>query len=1043
MKRFRQQREIRNLGADAVATEQAPASSPPWNRWRRPFWLLLLVAAAVLAWAVRTEYLTSSLEARPLSELAGQLTFQVEPGPSDAIRYPGAGPYDMRMGYARLPHIIDQLRRQGYEVTAQARMSPDLLALRDWGLSTIYREKDESGLDLGECHGLSLYSQRFPRRVFAAFDAVPPLLVDSLLFIENRDLLDPEHPKRNPAIEWDRFSKAALDQAQHLVDDSHRAPGGSTLATQIEKYRHSREGRTDSGVEKLRQMASASVRAYLGGENTLAARRQIVLSYLNTVPLSAQSGFGEVNGIGDGLWAWYARDFNEMSGLLRALTGKQAASPAPGSALAYKQALSLLIAQRRPSYYLGRGEAELNGLTNSYLRVMTEAGVIPAALRDAALPIELKRRMQAPEELQGSFIDRKAATAVRAKLANALGMPRAYDLDRLDLRAGTTLNGEVQRAATELLRSLGNSKNAKAAGLYGFRLFNEGDDTSKIVFSFTLFERGEGANLLRVQTDNVDQPFDLNEGARLDFGSTAKFRTLVTYLELVAELHAQWSKLSPEALSAVKVHPKDPLERWARDYLRQTPGASLKAMLEAAMDRSYSGNPGETFFTGSGAHHFENFEPEEDHQVFSVREALKHSVNLAFIRLLRDVVYHLMSQSAKADEALQDDRDDPARQDYLSRFADQEGREFLARFYRKYKGKSAAEAEELLLHRRTPARLAAAFFGLEPQADAQDLGAFLARRMDGDKRPDDKTLQDLVAKYGPERWSLGDRGYLAGVHPLELWVVGQLRHRPEASLSDLVAQSREQRQDVYSWLFKTRHKGAQDRRIRDLIEQEAFGEILRRWRRLGYPFETLTPSYATALGASGDRPAALAELMGIIVNRGVRLPIVRVPSLQFGAGTPFETRLDVQPAKGERLLPAEVADTVREALAGVVDGGTAGRLKGSFVLKDGTVVQAGGKTGTGDHRFTVVGRGGQIVSARVVSRTGAFVFYLGDRYFGTIVAYVQEPYAARYKFTSALPAQLLKALAPTLLPLLNEDPSCKAPGAQVRPKGQMTGAAHL
>jgi len=278
VKRFRQQREIRNLGADAVATEQAPASSPPWNKWRRPFWLLLLVAAAVLAWAVRTEYLTSSLEARPLSELAGQLSFQVEPGPSDAIRYPGAGPYDMRMGYARLPHIIDQLRRQGYEVTAQARMSPDLLALRDWGLSTIYREKDESGLDLGECHGLSLYSQRFPRRVFAAFDAVPPLLVDSLLFIENRDLLDPEHPKRNPAIEWDRFSKAALDQAQHLVDDSHRAPGGSTLATQIEKYRHSREGRTDSGVEKLRQMASASVRAYLGGENTLAARRQIVLS---------------------------------------------------------------------------------------------------------------------------------------------------------------------------------------------------------------------------------------------------------------------------------------------------------------------------------------------------------------------------------------------------------------------------------------------------------------------------------------------------------------------------------------------------------------------------------------------------------------------------------------------------------------------------------------------------------------------------------------------------------------------------------------------
>jgi hypothetical protein len=40
----------------------------------------------------------------------------------------------------------------------------------------------------------------------------------------------------------------------------------------------------------------------------------------------------------------------------------------------------------------------------------------------------------------------------------------------------------------------------------------------------------------------------------------------------------------------------------------------------------------------------------------------------------------------------------------------------------------------------------------------------------------------------------------------------------------------------------------------------------------------------------------------------------------------------------------------------------------------------------------------------------------GDRYFGTIMAYVLEPHAANYKFTSAMPAQLLKALTPGLLP---------------------------
>src|SRR5439155_955407 len=216
--------------------------------------------------------------------------------------------------------------------------------------------------------------------------------------------------------------------------------------------RHSPQGRTESGKEKLRQMASASMRAYLDGEDTGAWRRHIVLSYLNTVPLSAQPGFGEVNGSGDGPWAWYARDWTEVNRPLappplgmaprRALAFNEALLPL--QALAYKQALSLMIAQRRPSHYLVQGEMDLNALTNSYLRVMADAGIVSAALRDAALPLELKLRTQAPLEVQGSFIDRKAATAVRGKLANVLDISRSYDLDRLDLRATTTLDGEVQ-----------------------------------------------------------------------------------------------------------------------------------------------------------------------------------------------------------------------------------------------------------------------------------------------------------------------------------------------------------------------------------------------------------------------------------------------------------------------------------------------------------------------------------------------------------------------------------------------------------------------
>jgi len=937
------------------------------------------------------------------------------------------------MGYHQLPEFVKRLQRQGYAVTAQARMSPKLVELSDDGLFPAYREKAQAGLEVRDCRGEPLFAARYPERIYPRFEAVPPLLVESLLYIENRELLDPE-PTRNPAVEWDRFGKAVFDQLLRRVDDSHHAAGGSTLATQIEKYRHSPEGRTETARDKLRQMASASLRSYIDGENTLPRRRQIVLDYLNTVPLSARAGFGEVNGLGDGLWVWYGRELAEVNQLLslpvadigprnrkrNALAFKQAL--VDRQALAFKQALSLMVAQRRPSYYLSDdAEASLRELTDSYLRVMADAGVISPVLRDAALPLPLKLQLQPVTEKAVSFVGRKAATAVRGKLQTMLAMPRAYDLDRLDLSVDSSLDSRTQLAATTLLRGLAHPEGAKAAGLYGHHLLSERDDTSKITVSVTLFERAEGVNLLRVQTDNVDQPFDLNEGARLDLGSTAKLRTLVTYLEQVAELHRRWSGLDAVQLAATEVNRKDPIARWAREHLTRAEDRSLPAMLEAAMLRTYSASPHEGFFTGGGLHHFENFEPQDNRRTMSLREAFTRSVNLVFIRLMRDVVYHVMAGSAESSAAVIENPADPRRQDYLSRFADKEGRAFIVRFYRKYAAHTAPEVEELLLQntRPTPVRLASLFYGLEPKAGPEALARFLKLRLPGSE----SSAAALHDKYRADRWSLADRGYLAGVHPLELWVAGYLRHHPKATLTETVAASRAERQEVYGWLFKTRHKGAQDSRIRGLLEMEAFMEIHRSWKRLGYPFESLTPSYATALGASGDRPAALAELMGVIVNGGMRLPVTRVNALQFASATPYETRLTYRPPRAERVLDAEVADVVRRALIGVVEEGTAKRLKGALLARDGKAFAIGGKTGTGDHRFDVYGRGGKLLSSRVVNRSATLAFLIGDRYFGTIMAYVHEPHAANYKFTSAMPSQLLKALAPSLL-LLVEGSTC-------------------
>ena len=129
-------------------------------------------------------------------------------------------------------------------------------------------------------------------------------------------------------------------------------------------------------------------------------------------------------------------------------------------------------------------------------------------------------------------------------LPATLGVKSNYELDRLDLTVKTTLDYGTQQAVTHALRQLSEPDKARAAGIVGFRMLNENIDLAPIVYSLMLFERGEKGNLLRIQTDNYDQPLDINEGIRLDLGSTAKLRTMVHYLELVTEIYQQYKDLS-------------------------------------------------------------------------------------------------------------------------------------------------------------------------------------------------------------------------------------------------------------------------------------------------------------------------------------------------------------------------------------------------------------------------------------------------------------------------------------------------------------------
>ena len=986
------------------------------------FWIGLALGCGL---AVH-ELLSSEWQADYLSKKTKDLTFKVGEGPSPSIRFPTTGPFDERFGYANLASLGRNLVARDFDIVKQAQMSPDLLALVDRRIFPPYREKTQTGLQIIDCGNSPLFSARYPERTYGNFSAIPKLLVDSLLFIENRELLDTTYPNRNPAVEWDRFGKALVDQGISVLLPSHDTQGGSTLATQIEKYRHSPDGRTASGKEKLQQMASASLRAYLDGPNTRAARERIVLDYLNTVPLAAQAGYGEVNGIGDGLWAWYSRDFSEVSQLLQQPIGQVDSAR---QALAYKQALSLMIAERRPSDLLNAKATVLNELANTHLRLLAQAGVITPAFRDAALAAELVLRTNKVVTPPRAFATQKMAMTVRTHLAGLIDTTRLYDLDRLDLNVQSTLHKSLQKSVTDVLYQLKDASVTNALGLNQKQLL-ENADPAKVVYSFTLFERTDQGNLLRVQTDNYEQPFDINQGTKLDLGSTAKFRTLVTYLEIVAALHERFADTSKEELAKVEVDPRDVLTRWAIDYLKTNGSGDLLTMLESAMDRNYSSSVGEEFFTGGGAHHFDNFNAADDGQIMPLREGFRNSVNLVFVRLMRDVVRHYMFQTPGSSAKLLTDANDPRRKEYLTRFADREGRIFVRRFLQKYRDKSVQEAEDLLLQgvRATDAKLATIFRSIDPDAGEGSFSAFLGKHR-GEDKPNEAKTKSLYEQYAAEKFSLADRGYIVGVHPLELWVVGFLRTNPGATEAQVLEASSDERQAVYRWLFSTRRKNAQDRRILNLLEVEGFLEVHRAWKRLGYPFDSLVPSYASALGSSADRPAALAELMGIIVNEGVRRPTVRLQSLHFAAATPYETRFERRLKSGERVMPKEVAEVARRALIDVVQSGTAKRLNGALTDGHGNVIEIGGKTGTGDHRFDTYGKQGQLLSSRVVNRSATFMFLLGDQYFGTLVAYVPGEDAAKYHFTSALATQILKNLMPTLTPLFdpNKLAACHSP----------------
>ncbi|HVE21024.1 MAG TPA: transglycosylase domain-containing protein [Acidocella sp.] len=1001
---------------------------------RRLYWLCWLVVLGLLGWGLATEARTSYLQAHYFTRLDRQISYNLAPGPSPSIRFPGPGPYDVRLGYADLPTIITSLTAHQLQISQQARWSPRLDWFVDHGGYTLYTPKQQTGLQMFDRSGVTLFSARYPQRFYQQFSEVPPVVANSLMFIEDRDLLETTEPKRDPAVEWSRFMLAAGARIAGTINHRWQRGGASTLATQIVKFRDSPGGRTDSIGEKMRQMVTAAAAAYQGGPDTLPARKNILVTYLNSTPLASYPGYGEVIGLPEAMWIWYGADFSAAGNLLMSPATDPATLAAQGQA--YREMLSLLLAGRRPAYYLLQNRAALEALTDYYVRQLGRAGIISPALRDATLASRLPFRDDMPPPAPVSFVDNKATGWMQAELLSLLHVPNTWSLDRFDLTARTSLDEAAQQRVIAVLTRLSDPAYDQSLGLVGkYMLAGATPKPALINWSFVLYERGADANYVRIHADSLDAPFDINSGAMLQLGSTSKLRTLTTYLDIITSLNRSLAPLSTADLAHLGTTAPDALTRWAATYLATAKDRSLRPMLEAAMQRTYSASP-VTFFTGGGDNSFGNFEPWEDSTVPTVEFAFENSINCAFIRLMRDIRDYEIAAAGIDEKYLLSHPDDPARLPYLERFIHTEGLHYLYHFYDEDRGLTPLQALDRLTTHTSPmaSHLAVLYLAIFPQASEASMTDFLRQHMPrqsfAEVAPD--RLTKLYQQFAGNKFSLNDEAYVAGLHPLRIWLTAYLQTHPNAGWNEIAAASPQAIDQSYTWLFRRGKTFQQNVRIQTIIEQDAFARIWQDWRRQGYPFDHLVPSLGTTLGASGDRPDALATLMGIILNGGVRQPTVDFDRLNFADGTPYQTDFTSKPDPKPVLDPA-VADIERQALMGVVQNGTAKLLAGSYHLADGKPMQIGGKTGSGDNRFHIYGPGGALRGERVVDRTATFVFFLGNQYFGTVTAYVPGPHAAGFSFTSAMAAQLLKALQPQLDPLLGVPvPTAPPPKAVVQ-----------
>lgn len=965
--------------------------------------LLMLILAEEIRYGIGFRYLTSKVE--KVAQLESQ------PGHSQVWGIPiPDSPRWKRDGMTYYPQLFSVLKDEGFRVDKKTHLvlSPQAEKLLEMGIVPFnhYQGQAFSGIKILDRHRHSIYEFEHPNQ-FKNFEHISPFILKALLVWENdklRHLVLPPNNSNNAQesdielnylIEGPRIIKSLGEYLQYKVTGEGAFSGGSTLMTTLEKITNTPGGRTQGVTDKIRQMIGAGLHLY--ANDSSSGIKKALVDFLNTVPMAGgpRTYEGELYGFGASYYAWFGHSIDELNAQLNSkdrLVRSQA----------FKNICTLIVSIRRPSQLLNDPQA-VEQQANILLKRLNQKSLLNSALYVKAKALHPAWMPQAKDRRQldyamhrESFSARNQYTQwVRRAVAKKSGdkEARKINLQTVDLMPVTIemstdaqLEQNIRKVLDDMYSDIAQKSpfvQNKQKGLLNNLTKKE---LQQIEYAVTVLEIDESRRwkILANTDTQANVVYNPAKQGRFQWGSTAKLRVLVNYLMIIHDearlLQSDLQQLNSQRLQQYKKSSVT-IKRLLAAYIDKHPQAEMNEILDWAMSRRISADPGEKFLTGESWHQFHNYKKSDDRKNPNLWQMTTESINLSYVRLMRDVVDYYIEQMGYDKKRILNDKHNLTRKKIIA---------------------DAIKKEEQFYHQGMN------FFIAMIKAQFHETLSITDKEIVNKAREVVKDLDNTNDRQMQEYKRLASMFKRITSYE-KSWLLAKVRgHESVNTISVDEEQERIVRQ-TSNW-FRT-NKYWLKNTLYTFLEQQAFANgVTPAWKKLGYPFK-VSPSYAVVLGSSGDTPMSLLELAGTLLNDGVHEKnITAIERIVLAPGSEFETPFKIA-YQQEKIIPETVAAVARKAMEGVLHKGTAIFASRHPLMQ--YVQSSGAKTGTGDNRHyqTPVNRSAAVLSVLDGGEGQA-------KYAICITMSVTQGNIERYKFTSKVPVRILARIADHLTPIV-------------------------